>query len=69
MNHLGPGAQGLQAASPLARQQRLQRAAESVRQLPWRRRREGLDHVALFGASAWQLPGSGVGALGGDESP
>ncbi|CAL1133395.1 unnamed protein product [Cladocopium goreaui] len=47
----------LQAASPLARQQRLQRAAESVRQLPWRRRREGLDHVALFGASAWQLPG------------
>eukprot|EP00435_Cladocopium_sp_Y103_P025903 s605_g6.t1 len=47
----------LQAATPVARQQRLRRAAETLRQLPWRRRREGLDHVALFGASAWQLPG------------
>lgn len=31
--------------------------AESVRQLPHWGRRAGLDHVFLFGASAWQLQG------------
>ncbi|CAK9075324.1 unnamed protein product [Durusdinium trenchii] len=47
----------LQFSNPLARQQRLRDAAAAAAGLPFLRRREGLDHVMLFGASAWQLPG------------
>eukprot|EP00434_Breviolum_minutum_P002294 symbB.v1.2.002024.t1/scaffold104.1/size473687/2 len=47
----------LQAKTPAARQQRLQRAADAIEHLPYKDDREGLDHIALFGASAWQLPG------------
>ena len=51
--------QELQAKTPTARQQRLQHVADAVEHLPYKDDREGLDHVALFGASAWQLPGLG----------
>ncbi|CAE8650623.1 unnamed protein product, partial [Polarella glacialis] len=36
--------------------QSAQALADQVRDLPHWKRREGLDHVFLFGASAWQLP-------------
>jgi len=29
---------------------------EKVQALPYRKRKEGFDHIFLFGASAWQLP-------------
>lgn len=62
--HSRPSLKELQAKTPAARQQRLQRAADAIEHLPYKDDREGLDHIALFGASAWQLPGLGE-KLGG----